>query len=125
MVWKKIVKPAFIVGQFVRGFIHGAGDELIETFTDAEITRFKDTSELLEQCEPWDQHLKEEAYEEINKALKKENYKKAREVIDKNSKDTANPICITVLKMAVVEVCTKCTTLLLEALPTGIIIPKN
>ena len=125
MGWNRIAKPAFAIGQFLRGFMDGAADELAETFTDAEITRFKDTAEVLEKCEPWDQHLKEEAYEKINKALKKENYKKAREVIDKNSKDTANPICITVLKMAVVEVCTKCTTLLLEALPTGIMIPKN
>jgi hypothetical protein len=125
MGWKTIAKPAFIVGQFVRGFLHGAGDEIIETFTDAEITRFKDISETLQKCDPWDQHLEEEAYEKINQALKKENYKKAREAIDKNSKDTANPICITILKMAVVEVATKCTTLLLESLPTGIIISKN
>ena len=125
MGWKKIVKPAFVVGQFVRGFFDGSRDELVETFTDAEILRFKDTSEILEKCDPWDDHLEEKAYEKINQALKKGNYQKAREAIDKNSKDTANPICITVLKMAVVEVCTKCTTLLLEALPTGIMIPKN
>jgi len=125
MGWNKIAKPVFFAGQFLRGFIDGSKDELVETFTDAEITRFKDTAEILEKCEPWEQHLEDRAYEKINQALKKENYKKAREAIDKNSKDTANPICITVLKMAVVEVCTKCTTLLLEALPTGIIVPKN
>ena len=44
----------------------GAKDELDEPFTDAEITRFKDTAEVLEKCEPCDQHLEEKAYEKIN-----------------------------------------------------------
>lgn len=33
--------------------------------------RFKDSGDLLRNCEPWENHLKEEAYSEINKALRK------------------------------------------------------
>jgi hypothetical protein len=32
---------------------------------------FKDSVDLLRNCEPWENHLKEEAYSEINKALRK------------------------------------------------------
>ena len=74
MGWNKIAKPAFIIGQFFRGFMDGAKDELAETFTDAEIRRFKDTADVLEKCESWDQHLKEEAYEKINQNSKDTKY---------------------------------------------------
>lgn len=50
----------------------GTKDELIQTFTDVEITRFNDTAKVLKKCEPWDQHLEDKAYEKINQALKKE-----------------------------------------------------
>jgi len=33
--------------------------------------RFKDSGDLLRNCEPWENPLKEEAYYEINKALRK------------------------------------------------------
>jgi hypothetical protein len=33
--------------------------------------RFKDTEDLRRNYEPWENHLKEEAYSEINKALRK------------------------------------------------------
>jgi len=68
MTWFKLAKPAFIVGNFVRGFFHGSIDEVVETFTDAEVTRFKDTADLLDRCQPWGNHLKGEAYDEINRA---------------------------------------------------------
>ena len=34
MAWFKLAKPAFIVGNFVRGFLHGSLDEVVETFKD-------------------------------------------------------------------------------------------
>ena len=120
MGWIPLAKPAFIAGNFVRGFFHGSVDEVRETFTDAEILRFKGTADLLERCEPWDNHLEEKAYSKINEALKEQNYEKARQAITDNAKITADPSCITTLKMAVVEVCTKCTTLIKEALPKKI-----
>ncbi len=49
MAWLKLAKPAFFIGNFVRGFFHGSVDEALETFTDAEITRFKDTADLLDR----------------------------------------------------------------------------
>ena len=33
MAWTKLAKPAFILGNFVRGFIQGSVDEIVETFT--------------------------------------------------------------------------------------------
>jgi hypothetical protein len=33
--------------------------------------RFKDSGDLLRNCKPWENYLKEEAYSEINKALRK------------------------------------------------------
>lgn len=125
MAWSKLAKPAFVVGNFVRGFFHGSVDEVVETFTNAEITRFKDTSDLLGKCEPWKNHLKRDAYDEINRALKKGNYEKARTAVEEYATQTADPSCITALKMALGEVCTKCTTLIKEALPADIIIPKS
>jgi hypothetical protein len=95
---------------------------VLETFTDSEIIKFKDTADLLGRCEPWDNHLKSDAYSKINKALKDNDYQKAREFISEHATD---PSCITVLKMAIVEVCTKCTTLIKEALPKEIHVPKS
>jgi hypothetical protein len=125
MTWISLTKPAFVVGNFVRGFLHGSADEALSTFTDAEILRFKDSGDLLRNCEPWEKHLKEEAYSEINKALKKKNYQDARTAISKHVTETADPSCITTLKMIIVDVCTKCTTLLKEALPKKIVVPKS
>lgn len=125
MSWISLGKPAFIVGNFIRGFFHGSADEVLNTFTDAEIVRFKDSADLIRNCEPWENHLKEEAYSEINKALKKKNYQDAREAISQHETETAAPWCITILKMVIVEVCTKCTNLVKEALPKKIIVPKS
>ena len=77
MTFTHLAKPAFVVGNFIRGFLHGSADEVLNTFTDAEITRFKDNADLLRSCEPWENHLKEEAYSKINKALRKKNYQDA------------------------------------------------
>lgn len=120
-----LAKPAFVVGNFVRGFLHGSVDEICNTFSDAEVAKFKDTADLLRSCEPWNKHLKEEAYSAINKALKKKNYQDAREAISQHQTETAAPWCITALKMAIVDVCTKCTTLVKEALPPKISVPKS
>lgn len=126
MAWAKLTKPAFIMlGSFVRGFFYGVGDEMIGTFSDAEITRFGDEARMLSDCEPWENHLKSEGYDKINKALRAKNYSHARKIIDDSATETASPWCIDALKMAVVDVCTKCTTLLKESLPEGIIIPKS
>jgi len=124
MTWTKLAKPALVVGNFVRGFFHGAVDEVVDTFTDTEIIRFGDTTKMLDRCDPWENHLKRDGYKEINKALKKGHYSAARKAVDRCAKETADPSCITLLKMTLVEVCTKCTTLLKESLPKGIIIPK-
>jgi hypothetical protein len=69
MFLSKLVKPAFIVGNFMRGFLDGASDEVMNTFSDQQITRFKDTADLLKNCEPWENHLKRDSYPEINRAL--------------------------------------------------------
>jgi hypothetical protein len=79
----------------------------------------------LRNCEPWNKHLREEAYFEINKALKQNNYQNARMAIDMHLTETADRSCITILKMSVVEVCTTCITLLKEALPNQIIFTKS
>ena len=124
MAWTKLVKPAFILGDFVRGFLHGSLDEAKMTFTDAEISRFSDTAEMLKRCEPSEIHLYRDAYGEINKAIKQNDYKAARKAVTQYSTETADPSCITVLKTALIEVCTKCTTLLRESLPDRIVTPK-
>ena len=80
-------------------------------------------ADLMDNCKPWSNHLKGDGYDQINLALKKDNYKKARAAIDEYATETADPACITVLKMALVEVCTKCTTLIKEALPANIVVP--
>ena len=100
-------KPAFFfikqsAKNFARGFVHGVIDELQQTFTDSEITRFADAADTLKKCEPGENHLTRDAYNEINKALKAQDY-----------------------QAALVDVSTKCTTLLKEALPQGIVVPKN
>lgn len=69
MTWISLAKPAFIVGNFIRGFLHESADEVVNTFTDAEVIHFKDNADLLRSCEPWENHLKEEAYSEINKGM--------------------------------------------------------
>ena len=87
----KLAKPTFIVVNFVRGFSHGSLDEVVETFTDAEITCFKDTANLLDRCQPWENHLKGDAYDEINRALKKGNYEKAPTAVNEYATQTADP----------------------------------
>ena len=62
MAWFKLAKPAFFFGNLVRGVFDDSVDEAMETFTDAEVTRFRDTADLLERCQPWENHLKEDAY---------------------------------------------------------------
>ena len=62
MAWFNLVKPAlakpaFILDNFARGLIHGAIDEVVETFTDGEMIRFKDTAELLDKSKPWENVL--------------------------------------------------------------------
>ena len=118
-------KSAYFLGNFARGFLDGTVDEVKHTFTDAEITKFSDTGKTLNNCEPWSDHLKRDSYYEINQALKKNNYNAAREAVDKYATETADPSCITALKTALVDVCTKCTTLIREALPNGIVVPKE
>ena len=46
----KLAKLAFFLRNFVRKFIHDSVNEMLETFLDAEVTRFKDTADLLEKC---------------------------------------------------------------------------
>ena len=125
MSWIKLRKLAFILGSFVRGFLHGTVDEAKSIFTDAEISRFSDTAEILDRCKPWENHLKRDGYAEINKALKKKDYNAARKAVTKHATETADPSCITILKTALIEVCTKCTTLLRESLPDRIVAPKS
>ena len=60
----------------------------------------------------------------INKALKKNSYGDALQAILDHRTDTADVSCLTILRMVIVDVCTKCTTLLKEALPRKIVIPK-
>lgn len=128
MNWIKLGKPAFALGHFFRGFVSGgvkgSMDEIKNTFTDAEITRFSDTAKMLDRCQPWENHLERDAVNEINKALKKNDYSAARKAVTKHATETADPSCIEILKMALVEVCTKCTTLLKESLPDKIVVPK-
>lgn len=88
MAWGKLAKPAFLLGNFLRGFFHGSVDEVVETFIDKEVTRFKDTADLLNKCEPWENHLHRDSYDAINRALKKNNYEKARMAVDKYSTQT-------------------------------------
>lgn len=125
MAWSKLLKPAWIAGNFIRGFLHGSVDEVVSTFSDSEIIRFKDTAEVLNNCHPWENHLRGDAYDAINLALRQKDYQKARSAVDKHVTGTEDPHCITILKLALVEVCTKCTTLLLEALPEKIYVPKS
>jgi hypothetical protein len=125
MVWRKIAKHAFFIGNFVRGFLDGSVDEVFETFTDAEVTRFKDTADILENRNLRENHLKVNGYDEINRALKHKNYEQARKAVADHATETADPSCIAALKMALVNVCTKCTTLIKRPLPTNIVIPKS
>jgi hypothetical protein len=71
MSWISLPKQGFVIGKFLQGFVRGSVDEACTIFSDAEISRFQDSGALLRNCEPWENHLKEEAYVEINKALKK------------------------------------------------------
>lgn len=119
----KSAKTAFTLGQFARGVFDGSKDEIFETFTDAQMTKFQDTADLLRSCQPWEQHLKEKAYSGINKAIRKNDYQTARNLISLHKTETAAPWCITALKTAMVDACTKCTTLIKEALPEKIIVP--
>jgi hypothetical protein len=84
-------KLAFITGNFLRGFFDGSVDEIKSTFTDAEIVRFKDTANLLQSCEPWENHLLDEAYPKLNKALDRKNYQVARNIISEHQTKTAAP----------------------------------
>lgn len=74
MIWISIPSRGFVINNFVRGFFYGLVNGVISTFTDADILRFKDSEELLRNCEPWENHIKDEAYSEINKALKRRDY---------------------------------------------------
>lgn len=130
MSWISVPKQGFVIGKFlqgfVQGFVRGSVDEACTIFSDAEISRFQDSGALLQNCEPWENHLKEEAYVEINKALKKNNYINARKAISMHVTETADPSCLIIaLKMVMLDVCTKCATILKESLPKKIIVPKS
>lgn len=124
MAWAKM-KPAFILGSFVRGFFHGSRDEVMCSFSDSEIARLKDIADSLDRCKPWKNHLKRDAVNEINKALKqpKDKLYKARSAIVEQATEDANPHCINSLKLPIIEVCEKCSCFIREALPEGIEIP--
>lgn len=110
MNWMKLGKPAFVLKNFVRGFFHGTIDEVKSTFTNAEISRFRDTAEMLDHCKPRENHLKRDGYYEINKALKKRDYSAARKAVTKHATETVDPSCITILNR--------------ESLPERIVAPK-
>ena len=56
--------------------------------------------------------------------LKNGNYEKARLVLNHHATSTMGFLSITVLRMALVEVSTKCTTLIKESRSINIIVPK-
>ena len=52
MAWGNFLKPTWIAGNFIRGFLDSSVHEVVSTFNDTEIIRFKDTAEVLNNCSP-------------------------------------------------------------------------
>jgi hypothetical protein len=106
-------------GRVLAGFVRGSGDEIVNEFTDTEVSVSSGLRDMLVDCEPWSQHLTESGIKQMNKALSLGKADLAKEVIDKSLTETSAPWCINTLKTVVVLVCTKCPTILKEALPSS------
>ena len=106
------------VNRLFAGFAKGAGDEVVNQFTDTEVSVSSGLRDTLIECEPWSQHLTASGIKHMNEAIKRGNQDLAKEVIDKSLTETSAPWCISTLKTAIVLVCTKSPTILKDALPS-------
>jgi hypothetical protein len=107
------------VGRLFAGIAKGVEDEAVSQFTNTEVSVASGLRDILIDCEPWSQHLTADGIKQMNEAIKRGNEGLAREVIDKSLTETSAPWCINTLKTAVVLVCTKCPSILKEALPSS------
>jgi len=107
------------VGRLFAGIVKGARDECVSHFTDHEVSVSNELKDMIKNCEPWSQHLTKSGLKQMNQALSQGNLQKAKEAIETGKIDTSAPWCISALKIAVVFVCTKCPTILKEALPSS------
>jgi len=111
------IKLSFI-GKLCAGIGKGIADEAISTFTDTEMSLADDIKEKVVECRPWSDHMSVEGMVKLAKALKEKDEFKAKFILEKYKTETAAPWCIITMRSVIVLVCTKCPTMLKEALPT-------
>ena len=71
----------------------------------------------LEECKPMSDHIDDLSLSLMHKAIKKGNYKLAKEAIRSGAKEGAKKICIELLVTAAVTACDKSPDILRDALP--------
>ena len=115
-VFRKVCKT--VIGfNDVKAAVDGIRDELLTIFTDQEITVANSLARGLEECEPLSDHVDELSLSVMSKAIKKSNYKLAKNAIRSGAKEGAKKICIELLISAAVTACGKCPGILHDALP--------
>ena len=115
-VFKRI--DSFWIGRLITGFIKDSRDQAVDMFTDSEILIAADNVSLLKDSEPWDQHLDSKSLRNLRVAIRAKDELRARKIIDDGATVTAATWCLTALKTATVFACTKCPSIIREALPT-------
>jgi hypothetical protein len=101
----------------VKAAVDGIRDELLNIFTDEEITVANSLVRGLEECEPLSDHVDELSLSVMRRAIDKSDYKLAKNAIRSGVKQGAKRICIELLVSAAVTACGKCPDILLDALP--------
>ena len=95
----------------------GIRDELVTIFTDKEITVADSLARGLEECQPMSDHVDELSLSVMHKAIKKSDFKLAKDAIRSGAKEGAKKVCIELLVAAAVTACDKCPEILRDALP--------
>jgi len=111
------IKLSFI-GRLCAGIGKGVADEAVSTFTDAEITLANNTKDNVIECRPWTNHMSVEGLVKLAKTFKEKDEVKATFIVEKYKTETAATWCINTMRSVIVLVCTKCPSMLKEALPT-------
>lgn len=104
-------------GTSVKAVFEGIQDKLVTIFNNQEITVAQSLVRGLEKCKSLSAHVDELLLSVMSKAIKKSNYKLAKDAIRSSVKDSAKKICIELLVSAAVTLYGKCLYILSNALP--------
>ena len=106
-------------GNAFAGIADGSKEAIRDRFSNAEILMHADERDTLLDCMPLSDHISQEGFNKMQKAIKNHDYEGARNAVLSYTLETAAPWCIDSLKRVAVLLSTTCPALLRDALPTS------